>query len=109
MLAFWAVARTLAAMFASGPVLRLDPNRIVFRTRGRHIVLAWDDATFAFGRLFLKIAVGPSRFAIDAETPGEVVVPLPLLKGGAAGLKEAIAKVRPDALPRTPQPRRRAS
>jgi hypothetical protein len=100
LIALWIVSRVLAALFNRGPIMRLDPSRIVFRTKTGHLVLAWEDTTLSFGRLLLRIAIHPSKLAADAETPDEVVVPLPLVAGGARGLKEAVRGLRPDVLGR---------
>jgi hypothetical protein len=41
----WAASRIVHVTLRQGPVLRLDPSRIVLRTRSGDLVLPWDDAT----------------------------------------------------------------
>src|SRR5687768_763759 len=46
----WAASRVLRATLRQGPVLRLDPSRIMLRTRSDDIVLPWDDVGLSFGK-----------------------------------------------------------
>jgi hypothetical protein len=93
----WMALRVLAAVWRPGPVLRLDPSRIVLRTAAGQVVLPWEDVTLVFGRAVLTIGVGPSARA-ETDTPPEIFVPTLLLPGGAAGLRAGVRRIRPDAV-----------
>lgn len=89
----------LRALLRQGPVLRMDGERMVLRTKSADIALPWEDVSLSFGPLFLTIAAHPSRpLPHGAEIPREILVPVLLLPGGAQGLREAVRNVRPDAL-----------
>jgi len=95
----WAALHVLRSLLKPGPVLRLDPSRIVFRAASGHIVLAWEDLTLSFGRLFLRIRVRSSRGqSADRTIPDEILVPFLLLSGGASGVRNAVGRVRPELL-----------
>jgi len=95
----WGALRTLRVTLRQGPALRLDPSRIVLRTRSGDVVLPWDDVTLSFGKFFLKIrAPRPRSAAGQPAAPMEVLIPTLLVSGGATELREAIRRVRPEKL-----------
>jgi hypothetical protein len=94
----WMALRVLAAVWRPGPVLRLDPTRIVLRGAAGQIVLPWEDVSLVFGRVYLTIGVGPTARLAEAGTPREIFVPVLLLPGGASGLRDAVRRVRPDVI-----------
>ena len=95
----WAAYRVLSSVLRPGPVLRLDPSRLVLRTRDGHLVLTWEEVTVSLGRLFLTLrarrAAGSKAGLVD---PDEILVPVFLIEGGPAALRAAIGRVRPDRL-----------
>jgi hypothetical protein len=93
----WVALRVAASVTRPGPVLRLDPNRLVLRSASGQIVLPWEDVSLSLGRMFLSIRVGRRAPPGDAP-PQDILVPVLLLPGGAAGVRQAIDRVRPGAL-----------
>ena len=98
LLLIWLTGPILRMLLQPGPVLRLDPQRLVMRTRFGDVVAAWEEVALAFGPVFLRIRFKGSG---AEEMPEEVLVPLLLLPGGATGLRDAIRRVRPDILARS--------
>jgi hypothetical protein len=94
----WLTGPILRALLQPGPVMRLDPRRLVMRSRFGDVVATWEEVALAFGPVFLRIRF---KGAGMEDMPEEVLVPLVLLPGGATGLREAIRRVRPDVLARS--------
>ena len=94
----WATLRVLRAATKRGPVLRLDPSRMVVCTTSGELFFPWENVSLTLGPAFLTIRTRPTGRRAEAASPREIVVPVLLLRGGAAGLREAIRGVRPDAL-----------
>jgi hypothetical protein len=94
-----AASRVVRLAVRRGPVLRLEPSRIVLRAPPGHVVLNWEDVRLKFSLLFLRVGIVRSHRQAGAEMPREILVPVLLLPGGAAGLRDAIRRVRPGALP----------
>ena len=97
----WWALRTARAVAMHRLVMRLDPRRFVVHGASGDVVLRWEDVSLAFGPAFLTISGRPGDRAAERQSFQEVSVPLLLLPGGSAGLKKAIASVRPDALDRS--------
>lgn len=95
----WGAIHVLRSLLRPGPLFRLDPTRIVLRAPSGYIVLAWEDLTLSFGRIFMTITVRRTRFhSADRAVPDEILVPMLLLSGGTSGVRNAIRRVRPELL-----------
>ena len=55
LLLIWLTGPILRMLLQPGPVLRLDPQRLVMRTRFGDVVAAWEEVALAFGPVFLRI------------------------------------------------------
>lgn len=94
----WAALRILRVTLRQGPVLRLDPSRVVLRTRWGDVVLPWEDVTLSSGKFFLEIRAPRTRVSGQLAAPTEIRIPTLLVSGGAAELRNAIRRVWPDRL-----------